>query len=236
MEIDGKNPKDFQGYTPLHYAAEEGHYQICKLFIENGMQLDVKNNSNKMPLTLAYEKGHENVIDLIGYESYAQNLDLENTLGNTTILHIIAERDNLKMCENIVTKIEDKNPKDSHGNIPLHIAATKGHFSVCKLFIENGMDLNSTNNVGETPLHFAAENGHYDICKLFVENGVKMSTKNGKKIVLGPLSIKNRFVTSPLQRAKEKGHIDIVELIAFELGVRSQKESTCTEAKKRRLN
>ena len=84
MEIDNKNPKDFQGYTPLHYAAEEGHYQICKLFIKNGMQLNVKNNSDKMPLTLAYEKGHENVIDLIGYESYTQNLDLGNTLGNTT--------------------------------------------------------------------------------------------------------------------------------------------------------
>ena len=59
-------------------------------------------------------------------------------MGCTTPLQIIAERGNLELCETILTKIEDKNQKDSNGNIPLHITSKKGHHDLCKLFIENG--------------------------------------------------------------------------------------------------
>ena len=33
--VDNKNPKDEYGETPLHEAADNGHYEICKLIIEN---------------------------------------------------------------------------------------------------------------------------------------------------------------------------------------------------------
>ena len=58
-------------------------------------------------------------------------------MGCTTPLQIIAERGNLELCETILTKIEDKNQKDSNGNIPLPIPSKKGHHDLCKLFIEN---------------------------------------------------------------------------------------------------
>ena len=70
------------------------------------------------------------------------------------------------MCENILTKIEDKNQNDCNENIPLHIAATKGYFSICKLFIENGMDLNSRNNKGDTPFTLAYEKRHGNVIDL----------------------------------------------------------------------
>ena len=30
-----KNPKDEEGMTPLHFAAENGHLSICQLLLEN---------------------------------------------------------------------------------------------------------------------------------------------------------------------------------------------------------
>ena len=33
--VNNKNPKDKYGETPLHEAADNGHYEICQLIIEN---------------------------------------------------------------------------------------------------------------------------------------------------------------------------------------------------------
>ena len=161
-KLQDKNKKDSHGNIPLHIAATKGYFSICKLFIENGMDLNSKNNKGETPFTLAYEKGHGKVIDLIAFESFNQNLDM----GITTPLHIIAERGNLELCKTILTKKEDKNPKDSHGNIPLHIASKNGHHDLCKLFIENGMDLESKNNSVATPLQLAKDNLHVEIVEL----------------------------------------------------------------------
>ena len=57
-----KNPKDDNWDTPLHSAAEGGHYTICKLIIDAGIR--DKNPSNKnyeTPLDLANINNHTEV-------------------------------------------------------------------------------------------------------------------------------------------------------------------------------
>ena len=46
-------------------------------------------------------------------------------------MHIAAERSNLKLCQHIIDRIEDKNPKDFFGETPFHWATEKGNFDVC---------------------------------------------------------------------------------------------------------
>ena len=60
-----KNPEDRDGWTPLHYAAEDGWFELCKLIL---LQVDDKNpsdNMGKTPRCIAQDRGHLNIVDLI---------------------------------------------------------------------------------------------------------------------------------------------------------------------------
>ena len=52
-EVNNKNPKGHFADTPLHFAAERGHLEICKLIGENATAKNPTNNSGKTPLDLA---------------------------------------------------------------------------------------------------------------------------------------------------------------------------------------
>ena len=58
-----RTPKDNNWDTPLHSAAEGGHYKICKLIIDAGGISDKNpsNKSNETPLELATSNNHTEV-------------------------------------------------------------------------------------------------------------------------------------------------------------------------------
>ena len=53
VDLKYKNPKDDHGETPLHWAAEKGHYDVCKLILENDGYRNPKDDKGITPLHLA---------------------------------------------------------------------------------------------------------------------------------------------------------------------------------------
>ena len=47
------NRQDGRGYTPLHFAARDGHLASLRELIEQGACTDIKNASNESPLHCA---------------------------------------------------------------------------------------------------------------------------------------------------------------------------------------
>ena len=67
-----------------------------------------------------------------------------------TPLYFAAEHGHLSICQLIIEKIEDKNPKGStFGWTPLHCAALNGHFAICKLIMDNVEDKNPTGDFSD---------------------------------------------------------------------------------------
>ena len=57
-----KNPKDDNWDTPLHSAAKGGHYTICKLIIDAGIEdKNPGNRDDETPLDLAKSNNHTEV-------------------------------------------------------------------------------------------------------------------------------------------------------------------------------
>ena len=56
-----KNLEDYDGNTPLHIAALNGHSNVCKTLIEGGVQKNLRNNNGKSPLNFAALKSHYKV-------------------------------------------------------------------------------------------------------------------------------------------------------------------------------
>lgn len=76
--------RDNSGWTPLHYAAFEGHQVVCRTLLESGAKIDQTDNDGKPPLMLAAEEGHS---DLVGefLKNYGAPPDQKAHDGRTAI-------------------------------------------------------------------------------------------------------------------------------------------------------
>ena len=62
--LDDKNPQIIHGHTPLHVAARMGHFEVCKLFIDNTENINPSDALGWTPLREAVEDGHFQVCKL----------------------------------------------------------------------------------------------------------------------------------------------------------------------------
>ena len=66
--VENKNPANNFGDTPLHWAAKEGHLDVCKLIIANVDNKHPVNISGRTPKDLADHRKHVEVSQL--FQSY----------------------------------------------------------------------------------------------------------------------------------------------------------------------
>ena len=59
------NEKDYYGWTPLHYAAENGNLQIFKTLIENGADADLRNSIGETAFNIAQSKSNKNICNYL---------------------------------------------------------------------------------------------------------------------------------------------------------------------------
>ena len=181
------------GKTPLHYAAQNGHYGVCKLIIDNTLYKNPVTTKQKVtetgvtPLHWAARFGHLEVCKLIMEKVNNKNpstagihLDCAGCISASqqTPFHWAAEYGQFAVCKYMIEIIPDKNPAtESQGLTPLHLAAFSNHLDVCKLIMDYDVDKNPKDKVGTTPLHFAARRGNLELCRLFLDNMVFINSK-----------------------------------------------------------
>ena len=108
FEMLQKNNENF-GITPLHKAAELGHFSECKSIIDHVESKNPHSNDLTTPLHLAAKNGHSKICHLI-----IKNIrEKKNTLDGygMTPLHYAAENGHFEICDTIIKNVEEKNPQ-----------------------------------------------------------------------------------------------------------------------------
>jgi ankyrin repeat protein len=141
------------GWTPLWYAADEGHKEIVELLIAKGADVNAKNKGDVTPLYGAARSGRKEVAELL----IAKGADVNAKDVNGTIpLHYAAYEGHKEIVELLIAKGAEVNAKtDVYGRTPLHFAAATGHKEIAELLITKGADVNAKNKKGKTPLDLA---------------------------------------------------------------------------------
>lgn len=71
------------GWTPLHYAATNGHYDIVKLLLDHSAYVDAESPNGTTPLMMAARGGHIEVVKLLLDEG--ADMRMRNQQGMTAI-------------------------------------------------------------------------------------------------------------------------------------------------------
>ena len=154
--IENKNPQDYYGETPFHYAAKYGHLGICEYIIDKIDEKNPHDYKGLTPLHNAAERGHLPVCQLI--IGNVENINPSGTSNSWTPLHFAARNGRLEVCKLIIENILEKDswccggvdPPAEMGLTPLNLAetyqSTEFHSAMLNMCYPHAEDPNKKTN------------------------------------------------------------------------------------------
>uniref|UniRef100_A0A0E0CKQ3 F-box domain-containing protein n=1 Tax=Oryza meridionalis TaxID=40149 RepID=A0A0E0CKQ3_9ORYZ len=142
---------DNKGFTPLHFAAEEGYCNIVELLLAKGAQVDSM-SVRGTPLHLAATNGQHRVVEIL----LDHNADCNKIVSAVyTPLLVAIYGSSLKCVKLLIKAGADVN---GVGNITPLIASV-GSTEIMKCLLEAGADPNVPDEFGRMPIEFAVRCG-----------------------------------------------------------------------------
>ena len=167
-------------HTPLTLASIGG-YEIVKLLIEHGADINAKNNNGWTALMWALVSNNAEYLEIIKLlVENGANINTKNNNGDTAL--IIASRYTwrLKAVKYLVGNGADINAKNNNNETSLMHASYNGHLELVKYLVENGAYINEKDNESNTALSWAKEESFMkgeeeknEIIKILMEAGAK---------------------------------------------------------------
>ena len=129
----------------LFVAVEYCQLHLLAFMIENGADINIKNDNSSTLLHYSAEYCHLSIIKFLIAKGVNINAKTKNGL---TPLHFAALNGNLRVVEYLVNHGADIHAKDEYDFTPLHFSAQSDHFAVVEFFVNHGADLNAqTSNI-----------------------------------------------------------------------------------------
>ncbi|KAH8728164.1 ankyrin repeat domain-containing protein [Phaeosphaeriaceae sp. PMI808] len=196
-EISAVSVIDSRGQGSLVYAVEHGHYEMAKLLLDKGADVDAQGGGYGNALQAASSKGHEQIVKLLldkGADVNAQS----GYHGNA--LQAASFRGHEQIVKLLLDKGADVNAQGGHYGKALQAASSKGHEQIVKLLLDKGADVNAQSGYHGNALQAASSEGHEQIAKLLLDKGADVNAQGG-------------LYGNAIQAASYEGHEQIVKLL-----------------------
>lgn len=195
------NVKNSRGRTSLHIAADKGAYEIVKLLIDAGANVNILDKYGYTPLS-----------DALSYADIVKALldaGADINLGRNErfpLLHLATGMAYDQTIPLLVNAGADINDKDILGNTPLIIAVNKLRFSTVHLLLSLGADPTMKGQLGYTPLMWAVSGVDKDMVKILVETGQGINIKNDEGLTALEMaySLGYRSIARIIEEASEE--------------------------------
>lgn len=188
----------------INAVRKDFDYDIIKLLIEKGGDVNYKNNNDSTPLIMLMDTGQDNVEIVNLLIEKGADLDVKNEIGDTAL--IFATMNGLtKTVKILIENGADVNASNYAGDTPLLYAVSTLPLELIKLLIEKGADVNAENENKQTVLFLATSNDInadiVEIVKLLINKGADVDAQDED----------NGY--SPLINAVIYNNIEVVKLL-----------------------
>ncbi|KAK4163034.1 hypothetical protein QBC43DRAFT_69902 [Cladorrhinum sp. PSN259] len=199
-----KDLRDYQGRTPLSWAAQEGRLSMVELLIQGGSDVNGLDSRVHTPLYRAIENGHEAIARLL--VNNGANINARDNHGSTALINTLQhsyretrrpriynvtdvnaqEKDRSTalitrykaITQLLIDNGADVNAQDRDGSTALIYASRYDDEAIVKLLIDNKADVNAQDTIGLTALIRASINGHEAIIRLLIDNGADINAQH----------------------------------------------------------
>ncbi|KAF3906358.1 Ankyrin-2 [Dactylellina cionopaga] len=163
------NYVDPEGITPLHWAAINNRYNVCKVLLEAGADVNaVGGESVATPAMWAAQEKHYYIVDLL--TRYGADHQITDGQGYN-ILHLATFNGNLFLIILLLHQGINVDVKDTQGHTPLMWAAYKGYPACVELYLSWGADVSAIDDKQLTALHWALVKGNFQCIQKLIEYG-----------------------------------------------------------------
>ncbi|KAL9899679.1 uncharacterized protein ACN427_007269 isoform 1-T2 [Glossina fuscipes fuscipes] len=225
------NGQDINGYTPLHHACLNGHYEIVRLLLIYDAAIDVSDIRGSTPLYLASWAGHYEIVKLLLSHPVRPANPNAQTLDNETPLHCAAQHGYCSIVAILLTYGADPTVRNNSFQTALDLAAQFGRLQAVQTLLRTHPELieslrfyDEMENGHATPytitptkhifthtcLHLAARNGHKKVVEALLAAGVNVNllTHNGTALHEAALCGKKSVVYTLLKSGVDPTAVD----------------------------
>ena len=174
---------NFKGGEELMDSIRYGQFDEFKQELENGTDINYRDDNQDTPLTYSVEKGWLSFVEEL-LKHPKLDINAQNSEGRSA-LFIAAWEDHPEITEKLLEHPDiDVNLTSERGNTPLTTAAYNGHVKPIEVLLQHpDIDVNQKDGDGDTPLTNAARQGYHPIVKLLLEHpdtDVNVQGQNGR--------------------------------------------------------
>lgn len=171
------------GFTPLHYAVDSGHIQLCHFLLRAGARPDITDLDENSVTDLAWNRicskriASAEAAEL--EEMFKKDDWLEErqfSILHKVVLGLLSTPRDLDL--ELATSTKNINLPDSEGRTPLSWAAECGNVSALRSLLCYGADTSLKSITGMTPLHFATKAPTPDGVSVLLEHGACVGARN----------------------------------------------------------
>ncbi|WP_265022323.1 ankyrin repeat domain-containing protein [Wolbachia endosymbiont (group B) of Ischnura elegans] len=208
----------------LFSSIELGSFDMTNLMINEGADIEAKDNKGRTPVLFAIYLGKWHIVHLL--INKGANIDAKDNIGRTP-LHWAARNGHLSIVQHLIEKGANLSIKDNDGKTPLDLARDKGHNNVVeylqqtqlgldrqlltavqggnlnevKDFVVRGASLDTQDsNNGWTPIIYAARGSKWDAVKFLIAQGAKFNNEI-------------TYQGTPLHFAAQEGNSNMVQFL-----------------------
>jgi integrin-linked kinase len=132
------NQGDDHGFSPLHWAAKEGHLKLVEMLLSKGARVNITNMGDDIPLHLAAAHGHVDCVQLLLRKN--SDVNAVNEHGNSP-LHYACFWGYQQVAEDLVNSGALVSLANQDGDTPLDKAKPQLAKRLHSLAIESGQEL-----------------------------------------------------------------------------------------------